>query len=288
MSQEPVYYQPPDDHDAHIRAMVKTLAWGFGLLALMILLLIIFAPHIARWLPFSAEKRFVKPYEVMADKWLGHHAGDPEVQAYLQALGDDLAYAMDMPDSFDVTVHYVESDISNAFATLGGHVFIFRGVLNTIDDENSLAMVIAHELAHVRERHPVVAMSRGAAIQLVFAFATGQTGADTLASFGGDMGMLFFSREQEEQADTIALHALQNHYGHVSGFDRFFAELDKVSGDIDDDFPEFLQTHPHLDSRIERLSALIEDEGYRQRDTVALPTWLREHLEEGIEEEEEE
>ena len=54
-----------------------------------------------------------------------------------------------------VSVHYLADEATpNAFATLGGHIFITRGLLENVQSENGLAMVLAHEYAHIELRHP--------------------------------------------------------------------------------------------------------------------------------------
>ena len=50
-----------------------------------------------------------------------------------------------------MTVHAVQDPTVNAFATLGGHVFVFTGLVDSLDSENGLAMVLAHELAQPNE-----------------------------------------------------------------------------------------------------------------------------------------
>src|SRR5690606_35670989 len=119
MDQKPVYYQAPEHHDAHIRSMVIWLSIFFPSLFTLALIFIIFAKELAVHLPFSAEKRFVKPYEVMADKWLSDTLGDPDVEAYLQELAKDLAEKMDLAEDIVISVHYIDKDVENAFATLG-------------------------------------------------------------------------------------------------------------------------------------------------------------------------
>ena len=63
-------------------------------------------------------------------------------------------------------MHYDASDTVNAFATLGGHVVIYRGLLEKLPNENVVAMVVAHEIAHIKHRDPVAALGRGVAITL--------------------------------------------------------------------------------------------------------------------------
>lgn len=66
--------------------------------------------------------------------------------------------AQGLPASIKVTVHYIDEPVINAFATIGGHVFIYRGLIDAITSENGLSMVLAHEIAHINNRHPIAAL----------------------------------------------------------------------------------------------------------------------------------
>ncbi|MEC9410786.1 MAG: M48 family metalloprotease, partial [Pseudomonadota bacterium] len=58
-----------------------------------------------------------------------------------------------------VKVHWLPNvDAANAFATSGGNIHVTRGLLDAVNSENGLAMVLAHEYAHIELRHPVVLM----------------------------------------------------------------------------------------------------------------------------------
>ena len=111
---------------------------------------------------------------------------------------------MDLPAEMQITVHYASDDTVNAMATLGGNIVVFQGLIDTVDSENALAMVLAHEIAHVRHRHPIVAMGRGFTVMLALSALSG-VGDGMIQQWVGSMGMLpmlAFSREQEEAADA--------------------------------------------------------------------------------------
>lgn len=276
---EPVYYQPPNNHQTHLKGMFVWLTAILSLAFIAVILAIIFARELAQLIPFSAEQRFVKPYETLAERFWDGEPGDPTVEAYLQQLADELAFAMALPDDFEITVHYIDSPIENAFATLGGHLFLYRGMLESIDNENELSMVIAHELAHVRNRDPVVALGRGVALQLIYAFISGDYGsADTLYSLGGELGLLFFSREQEQQADLDAVDTLNAHYGHVTGHSGFFEKLLHIQSETEVEFPEWLATHPDLANRIAAIQQHVDAANYARGDATPLPASIIEAL----------
>lgn len=280
-------YTTPVDHDDDIRNMIIGLAGFFSLLMVVVISVVVYASDLAKLLPFSVEQRFVKPYEAMADYWFDEAPSSEhqEVQASLQALSDELALSMQLPSDFELQVHYVDTDQVNAIATLGGHMFVFRGLLEVMPDENSLAMVLAHEIAHVKHRDAMAGLGRGLALQMFYSFISGDYSAGVdIALQTGEIGILYFSREQERQADEAALEALSEHYGHVYGYDQLFQYLsehyeddDAKSTDTSDTLNskamnltelEWFSSHPDLQERIDSLTQIAQSKGWPQEGDV--------------------
>lgn len=169
---------------------------------------------------------------------------------------------MDLPDGMNIKVSVIDSDVVNAFATLDGNVVFFTGLLNVIPDENTLAMVMAHEIAHIKLRHPLRALGRGVVVGIAIATITGLSGNDIVAGFIGNTSLLTalsFNRDQESAADKLAVAALVNHYGHAGGATQLFEVFDKVSEKSKDIVPEFFATHPLNQNRTES----IEEQAHR-------------------------
>lgn len=258
-----VYYQPPASHDDHYTQMVKWLAITFTTLFVMAALFIFFADRILINLPFTAEKEFVRPYEQIT-RYFGDEETIPErqaIQSYLDGLTESIASNMNLPDDMQIEVHFLDSEATNAFATLGGHVFICRGLMETLEDENSLAMVIGHEVAHIKNRDPIVGMARGLTIQMLYSYFTGDYSGLNVSGLGGELGLSYFSREQERKADDMGIEALQAHYGHVAGYDSLFTVLLKEireqegSEKVNTNTKElnWFSSHPNLDERVANL-----------------------------------
>ena len=270
-------YQPPQDHEHHIRAMIKWLAIFFGSLFILLGAFVYFADRLVVHLPFSVEKNFVRPYEEIAGRFFSKPATAQElqIQNYLQDLSEQLAADMALPADFTLQVHYLKSDTVNAFATLGGHIFVFRGLLEAMPDENSLAMVLAHEIAHIQHRDPIVSLGRGAALQMLYGFVSGDySSSSEWLGLGGDMGLLYFSREQELAADKAALKALYQRYGHVAGYRDFFElalSMEQQAQAQDSDL-EWLQTHPATAGRITLLQQYVAEQQWEEQSRRMLPT----------------
>jgi len=205
---------------------------------------------VAGHIPFTYERSIA-----------AHFAGamttdNPAVQNRLQQLADQLSSVMSLPGGMSVEVHYLDEDRVNAFATLGGHILVYRGLIEATPNENALAMVLAHEIAHVKHRDPIVALGRTAIIGTALSALAGVNGGDLAGRLLGDAGLLtslHFNRAQESAADEEALAAVERHYGHVAGataiFEHFLAE--EHSGSLR--VPEFFSTHPASRRRIDRL-----------------------------------
>lgn len=235
----------------------------FAGLALLTWLLVWLLGWSARWVPFSWEQALSRPL-------LQELETNPR-RDYLQTLAEDLARAGGLNDHLAITVHYSDSETVNAYATLGGHVFILEGLLDEIDSEQGLAFVLAHEIAHIHYRHPLRAASRQLGFALFMSLVLGQNDIANLAASGGQLAMLDYSRAQEREADDWALEALYRHYGHVAGADGLFRYLAKQE---DEAPPQWLSSHPNTRARIERLQQMSRERGYpTEGEQRPLPQW---------------
>ncbi|RTZ60267.1 MAG: hypothetical protein DSZ32_03955 [Gammaproteobacteria bacterium] len=227
------------------------------------------APHV----PFSYEKelsqRFFKDQSL--DK------PNQQIQDWLQQLATRLVAVEGLPPDMDITVHYQDDDIVNAFATLGGHVVVHRGLLKELDSENAVAMVLAHEIAHIKHRDPIIAAGRGVSIILALTALSGTVGDELAGKVLGNAAILTslsFSRDQESRADEEGLAALFRAYGHVSGATDLFARLKKSESSLHQ--PEFMQTHPGTEGRIDAIKQMARANGWPMNEPEKpLPNFLR-------------
>jgi predicted Zn-dependent protease len=227
----------------------KLFAGTLALAAVLFGALFVAANVLTPLIPFRYEEKLV-------DGLFKPKSANPQVESYLQNLADRLGRAEGLPADVHVRLHYEDSPEVNAFATVGGHIVVLRGLIEKMPHENALALVIAHEVAHVRHRHPVAAIGRAAALGIalsVFSEA-GAKAAQSAVSKGGVLTLLSFTRSQEEEADATALAAVASVYGHVAGADSFFRSMlaeARPGGDV----PLFLSSHPLTPARIDALNA---------------------------------
>lgn len=176
-----------------------------------------------------------------------------QVNQYVQQVGERLVAQSDRRD-IPYTFQVVESDQINAFAIPGGYIYVTTGLLRAADNEAQLAAVLAHEIAHVNERHSVEQLKRQVLAQGIA--DTAGIDSNTLAQIGYQLTVqLPNTREFEYEADEVGLEILRSSdYAPIAAID-FFENLMEEGGT-----PEFLRTHPTTDNRIEALRQQIDVE----------------------------
>lgn len=205
------------------------------------------------YIPFEYEQQLVQKYEPATKQ-------RDEVDVYLQGLADRVAVAMELPAKMKIKIHYINDNMVNAFATFGGHVMVLRGLMEKLPSENALVMLISHEIAHVKLRHPLRSMSKSVVLSVIFSIVMGQSSdaVSQLMSNAGMMTMLNFSREQEADADEEGLQAMWRYYHHVAGSLALFEVLQKVARNQNSDVPLFLNSHPQTADRIAHLRQVAQ------------------------------
>jgi len=243
------------------------------LVLVVTLLLSFFGGWLARFIPFSTEVKAMESLSIDFDEMLDNDTSNPtfaERAAALQDLASRVVQHMDIPEGMDITVHYVDKDVFNAFATLGGHVFFFQGLINSMPSENALAMVMAHEIAHEVHRDPISGLGGGVTANLVLHSIVGSSGPlSKLASFPALVGSASFTRGMETKADSAAISAVNSLYGHVAGADGLFITLSDASKepfDNESNIPDwattFLRTHPLDKDRIDAIHEAASNNGW--------------------------
>ncbi len=132
---------------------------------------------------------------------------DQSVQDYVNAVGQRVARASDLPDlQWHFTV--LDEGTINAFTTGGGYVYIYRGLLSYLNSEAQLAAVLGHEMGHVVARHPARGQSKAAAADILSIAAmilTGSPVVGDLAQIGSAAWVQGYGREAESEADAIGM-----------------------------------------------------------------------------------
>ena len=166
---------------------------------------------------------------------------------------------------FNWEFNVLESKEVNAFCLPGGKIFVYTGLLKLIENDDQLATVIGHEVAHAILRHgserASIAMISDIARELVeegFQISSNKWGPifDLAYGFGAQYGVLFpFSRKFEYEADQVGLYLMYKACYDLNEALRFWNKMAKVSKNK---IPEFLSTHPSDKHRIEKIKKYIQ------------------------------
>ena len=204
---------------------------------------------------------------------------DPLLTNYIESLGNRLVYGSAEANQ-PFTFFLVNDPQVNAFAGPGGYIGVYTGLITTTQSESELASVIAHEIAHVTQKHlvrtfdAVNRLSLPAAALMLAALVVGAAAkspdAAVAAATGIQAGMLQrqinFTRAHEEEADRIGIQILADADFDSRAMPVFFSRLGKANQIYDSGkIPEFLRTHPVTTNRIADAFARAEDYPYRQR-----------------------
>ncbi|MGB5568464.1 MAG: M48 family metalloprotease, partial [Sedimenticolaceae bacterium] len=126
--------------DRHpLRELLSLAGGALVLLVLLSWLMGQFGGRLARLLPFEHEVALAPVSMLRSD------AG-PELQAYLERLSTRVSEQLDLPSGMQIHLNLDGGDTFNAFATLGGNIVLYRGLLECLPHENALVMLLAHEM----------------------------------------------------------------------------------------------------------------------------------------------
>ena len=175
-----------------------------------------------------------------------------QINNYINRIGQRLAKHSERPN-LPYTFQVVNDKNINAFATMGGYVYVHTGLILAAENEAELASVIGHEIGHIVGRHAVEGMRERAISQGILSVA----GLDQTAAvnIGVDLAINRPNRrEDEREADQLGLTNLKNAGYAPSGMVSFMQKLLKQGSSG----PKILSTHPSTAERIETLKSQIE------------------------------
>lgn len=155
-----------------------------------------------------------------------------------------------------LSVNVLNMGLPNAFAFPGGYVVLTRGLIESAESPDEVAGVLAHEIAHVYERHVMTGIVRGALLSAIWAASVGDFSGlmviDPTTAF--QIATLKFSREDEAEADRSAVEMLDRAGIRRDGFSEFFERLSEREGGL----PEWLSTHPLSEDRAAFAASALE------------------------------
>jgi predicted Zn-dependent protease len=201
----------------------------------------------------KALVRQMRAYEVLNE--------DPLISAFFADMGYRLVANSDRPDKA-FTFVVIDQDIVNAFAAPGGVIALYSGLILAADDENEVAGVLAHEIAHITQQHLYRAIEKSQSMTIPLALAMlglilvggGSGEAIQGAMMGGQaaamQAQINFTRTHEAEADRIGIQTLSLAGYDPIGMAEFFSKMGRITRAGGEGPPEYLRTHPVSVSRI--------------------------------------
>jgi predicted Zn-dependent protease len=226
------------------------------------------SPRVASGLTVSDEEKMAKSFLKVIYSYY-EIIDDPVIADYVSKIGNRIVAGLEKP-LFNYHFYVIKTDPYNAFAIPAGYIFINSGLLMAMDDEDELAGILAHEIAHVNARHISQKIERSKKIGwarmagMVAGALMGIAGAGDAAQAvtRGSAGAaqtaeLAYSRENEMQADELGLDYLTNAGYSGEGLLRILKKMRSKQWFDSKQVPTYLMTHPAVDDRIAYLDTQI-------------------------------
>jgi len=155
-----------------------------------------------------------------------------------------------------------DNNTLNAFATPGGYIYVYSGLIKYLDSEDQLAGVMGHEIAHSALRHSTRQMTKVYGLQVMLSIATGNAEPGLIEQLALGVVNLRFSRTHETEADKGSVKYLCGTSYDGAGAAGFFKKIQQEGGARQ---PEFLSTHPSPDKRVENIEKDAASRGCKGR-----------------------
>ena len=178
---------------------------------------------------------------------------DPVVNEYINRIGQNLVRNSDAKVPF--TIKVIDDDSVNAFALPGGFMYVNSGAILAADEEDELAGVMAHEIAHVAARHATREMTRAnwaniATIPLIFVGGGLGYAVRTAASLMLPMTFMKFSRGFESEADHLGIEYMYKAGYDPNGLVTYFEKVQAMEKKRPGALAKAFDSHPQTPDRI--------------------------------------
>ncbi len=191
---------------------------------------------------------------------------DPDITQYISKLGKTVLEAAGI-QYFDYHFFVIDDKEFNAFAAPSGLIFFYSGLIGTMNSEDELVSVMAHEIGHIFKRHLASRVETGmysgiASLGLaVAAIAFGGATAPVLltgALAAGQSVNLHFSRQNEEEADLLAYGWMKKLGRNPEGQVKMLESMRRISRYRSEKPPQYLLTHPDPEARLNYIQSLLD------------------------------
>jgi predicted Zn-dependent protease len=209
-----------------------------------------------------------------------------QLNTYIETLGNKLAQnsrRSNIPWKF----YIVADDSVNAFATLGGRVYVHTGLLSKTQSEAQLASVLGHEIGHIVARHGLENVKKAnrygtlANIAVITGAVLGGQGGAGLGNIAGNLilggKLMKHSRDQEREADYLGLYDMNRSGYNTGGMVEMFQILQQISQSDPSTLGSIMASHPPAAERANNTRVEITQrlQGTDQRGISNTPEFQR-------------
>jgi predicted Zn-dependent protease len=177
---------------------------------------------------------------------------------------------------YPVQITVVNSNVVNAYALPGGHIVVYTGIIEKMDNADELVALLSHEFSHVQLKHSTKNICRSLSSYLLLSLIVGDAGGVTAVVLqnADQLKQLGYSRSLEAEADREGMKLMEQNQIDLEGMRGLFKALkeDEHGADI----PAFLSTHPLTDDRIKAVTAQIQKHTFNPQPHTELDQlWLQ-------------
>jgi len=196
---------------------------------------------------------------------------DPDISQYINELGAEVL-KVSAAQFFDYRFFVIKNKEFNAFAAPSGLIFFHSGLIETMNSEDELVSVMAHEVGHVVSRHIASRMEKGTKVGIgamalaIAGLALGGGGVAGQALVTGSMAAsqalnLHFSRQDEEEADLLSYGWMKKMGRDTAAMEKMLKTMRRITRYRMGQVPQYLLTHPDPEARLGYVQSLIAVEG---------------------------
>lgn len=184
-----------------------------------------------------------------------------QATAYLQNMVNEILKAPEIKykNTFTYQVKIINTNTINAFAVPGGYIYVYKGLIKFLDNEATMAAILAHEIAHIERRHATKRMTKQYGVSILLSLILGNNPSvleEIAANILTGLALLKNSRDDEYEADEYSFKYLLSTNWYPGATKLFFEKIgaNEQGGKLE----ELLSTHPLPQERIKKVDKLIE------------------------------
>ena len=240
-----------------------------GLIGIFTFVSIFINPRSAHSITIKEEEELSRQMMVAIYKYFDI-IDDPMVVDYVNTIGKRILATLPQ-QPFRYKFHVINDDVYNAFATPAGQIFIYTGLINAMEEEEEIAGILGHEIAHVYCRHISQRIERqkkmgwanlaglAAGVLLGVGGASEASQAVTMGSqAAAQSAELAYTRDDEMQADQFGVKFVTGAGYNAEGLLKILKKIRAKTWFGSDQIPTYLKTHPAVEDRIAFIGSWIE------------------------------